>query len=129
MARFICAALCVVAFACVWSFPVRANEIQVGSGLVCDTKEQVAMFASLFPEKGAQGAIDAIAEDAKTPNACVIGYTVAYVVVEKMDEVKIAGNAYYIGKVLIVGVRTGQGMQPVQPQEFYTLFPAEGRPA
>jgi hypothetical protein len=119
MARFICAALCVVAFACVWSFPVRANDIQVGSGLVCDTKEQVAMFASL----------DAIAEDAKTPNACVIGYTVAYVVVEKMDEVKIAGNAYYIGKVLIVGVRTGQGMQPVQPQEFYTLFPAEGRPA
>lgn len=129
MARTFLAALCVALFACVWSFPVRANDIQIGSGLVCDTKEQVQIFASLFPEKGAQGAIDAIAEDAKNPAACVMGYTVAYVVVEKLEPLKVGTNDYYIAKILIVGVRTQQGMQPVQPQEFYTLFVAEGRPA
>jgi hypothetical protein len=128
MARFICAALCVVAFACVYSFPVRANEPQVGTGLVCDTKEQVALFASLAEEKGAQGALAAVNDDAGTPNACVIA-SVMFVIVERLDAVQIGGRPYNIVKILIGGVATPAGMQPVEPKEFYTLFVAEGRPA
>ena len=130
MARTFLAALCVAVFACAYSFPVAASEAQVGNGLVCDTKEQVAIFASTIEEKGVQGAIAAINEDAGSPNACVIAQ-VLFMIVEKLDPVKIGGNSFVIAKILIGGVVTPAGLQPVEPKEFYTILnaPAEGRPA
>lgn len=128
MARFICAALCVALFCIAYSFPVRANDAQAGTGLVCDTKEQVALFASLAEENGAQGALTAVNDDAGTPDACVVA-SVVFVVVEKLDAIQIGGRPYQIVKILIGGVATPAGMQPVEPKEFYTLFAAEGRPA
>lgn len=122
--RVFWAALCVAVFACVYSFHVRANEPQG------DTKEQVALFASLIDEKGPQVAMASVNEDAKSPTACVIAQ-VLFVVVENLDKVTIAGRPYVIAKILVGGVMTPAGLQPIQPQEFYTLFPdaAEGRPA
>lgn len=128
MARFLWAALCVALFACVWSFPVRANDPQVGTGLVCDTREQVALFASLVEGKGAQAALASVNEDAKAPNACVVA-SVMFIVVEKMDRVEIGGQPFSIVKILVGGVGTPQGMQPVAPKEFYSLFREEGRDA
>lgn len=129
MARILWAALCVALFACVYSFPVRANEVHTGTGLVCDTREQVALFASLVEGRGPQAAMAAVNEDAKTANACVIA-GVALVVVEKLDKLTIGGRPYVIVKILIGGVVTPNGMQPVPPKEFYTLFhDADGRPA
>lgn len=128
--RVFWAALCVAVSACLLSFPVRAADAQVGNGLVCDTKEQVALFVSLAEEKGPQGALAAVNEDAGIPNACVIAH-VMFVIVEKFESVSIAGRPYMIVKILVGGVVTPAGMQPVEPKEFYTIFhnPAEGRPA
>lgn len=128
--RFLCRALCVLAFACLFSFHSRADDVHMGTGLVCDTKEQVALFASLFEEKGGPGALAAVNEDAKSPDACVVA-GVAFVIVEKYDKVVIGGRPYVIVKILVGGVATPGGIQPVPPKEFYTLFhdAAEGRPA
>lgn len=130
MARAALAALCVVVFACLYSFPLAASEPQVGNGLVCDTKEQVALFASLAEEKGPQGALAAVNEDAGIPDACVVAH-VLFIIVEKMAPVTIGGKPLFIAKILIGGIVTPAGIQPVPPKEFYTLLhaPAEGRPA
>lgn len=128
--RVLCAALCVAVFACLFSFRVGASEPQVGSGLVCDTKEQAAIFASTVADKGVQAAIAAINADAGQPHACVIA-EVLFVIVEKLDSVTIGDKPFVIAKILVGGVRTATGLQPVAPQEFYTILnaPAEGRPA
>lgn len=130
MARLLCAVLCAVLFACVYSFPARANDVHVGTGLVCDTKEQVALFASLFEEKGGQGAIAAVNQDAGAENACVVA-TVAFIVVEEYNRVEMAEKSYVIVKILVSGVWMNGQMVPIEPKEFYSIFvdEAEGRPA
>lgn len=126
--RFLCRALCVLAFACVYSFPVRANDVQFAAGTVCDTAEQVTMFGSLYDSEGAEKAMAKVNEDAKDPQACV-AVQFAYVEVKRGAVIKIANRYWAVTEVQIVAVGTPQGLLPVQPQSFYTLLPAEGHPA
>ena len=128
MARFICAALCVVAFACVWSFPLRASDIQFAAGVACDTAEQAAMFGSLVEEKGAEKALAAVNEDAKDPVACVID-TFAFIEGERGAVIKVGGKDYEVTAVNVVAVRTPQGFERINPLPLFTLLPAKGNPA
>lgn len=128
MTRIFWSALCVVLFACVWSFPARANDVQFAAGAVCDTAEQMAMFGSLYDEKGAEGALAAVNEDAKTPDAC-LAVQFAYIEVKRGAGVKIGGKNWVVTEIIIVGVHTARGMIQTQPGTFYTLLPAEASPA
>ena len=123
MSRVFWTTLCVAVFACLFSFPVRANEPRVGNGLVCDTKEQVALFAATVEAKGVHGAIAAVNQDVGDPFACLIAQ-VLFVVVEKTEVVKIGGNNFVITKILVGGIVTPAGMEPVPPKEFYTILAA-----
>jgi hypothetical protein len=127
MKRFLCVLLCVGVY-CGIVFRAEAQDIQVSSGVVCDTAEQIKMFGSLIDEAGSQQAMESVNEDAKDPIACVPA-TVAYFVVERGEVVKAEGKYWAVTKITVVGAVSGGRMQQFPPKDFYVLTQAPGQPA
>lgn len=129
MRRILCGALCVMLFCVlVSSFRAEAQSPRAGAFVICDTAEQAIMFGSLFEEKGAKGAADAVNEDAKNPDACGM-YHVHFIRGDEKGVVIIGGIPHTVIEILVIGVRTEQGWQMVPPTVQYAVEAAEGRPA
>lgn len=126
--RVFLAALCVAVFACVYSFPVRAADIHTNQAIVCDTAEQMTLFGSLVDERGDDGAMAAVNEDAKDPTACLQA-VIAYSIVKKGASVSIGGRMWAVTEVLVGAVAISGVMTLIEPKTFYILSAAEGRPA
>ncbi len=52
--------------------PARAQKIEVGTGIFCDTQKQVERFVALF-DGDARTAMNAVNAEENDPTACVIG--------------------------------------------------------
>ena len=52
--------------------PARAQEVEVGTNLICDTQEQVERFVALY-DGNAQAAISAVNAAEHNPTACGMG--------------------------------------------------------
>lgn len=126
--RVFWAALCVAVFACVLTFPVRAADTYTNQAIVCDTAEQMALFGSLVDERGDDGAMAAVNDDAKDPTACVQA-VISYAVVKTGASVSIAGRNWVVTEVLVGAVAISGVLTPIVPKSFYVLSTAEGRPA
>ena len=104
-----------------------AHEIETGSGVICDTREQAQRLALLF-EDDAQAAIRTINAEAHDANACAFA-TVAYVRGAKAGNARSKAGTFEIVEVLVVGVETRRGLQQASPAVYFTLFKIEERPA
>jgi hypothetical protein len=107
--------------------PARAQEIEVGRGVVCDTQKQVERFVALLSDD-AEMAVEAVNKEEKDPTACVVA-TIAYV---RGREVAMARNrttAYRVVRILVLGVFTERGMQAAIPGPFYSIEPVDERDA
>lgn len=127
MRRILSGALCVMLF-CILVLSFRAEAQENAVGLVCDTAEQVILYASLAEEKGVEGAVQAVNEDAKDPTACVVA-SIHYIRGDEKAKVTIEGRQYTVSEILVLGVQTGRGWMPIKPSVYYSLFEAEGQPA
>lgn len=126
MKRFFLAALCVAIFLCL-SFRASAQNIEIGTGLVCDRADQVEAVGYLFPEKGHAGAIAAVNE--KSPSACGI-ITVAYIVGETKSTVTVNGRYYAVVEIQVVGIAAnGQWQKLSSPLTQYTAIELDGKSA
>lgn len=115
-------ALRVALFLAALCLPAAAQEIELGTGLICDTSNQVERVAMLLdgdPEN-AVGAVNA--EDNST--ACAIA-SIAYVRGREAETVRNKAGTYQIVKILVVGVVTPTGLQVTAPAAFYSLFKVE----
>jgi len=104
--------------------PVRAHEIETGSGAICDTREQAQRLAVLLDDD-AQAAIRTVNAEAHDATACALA-SMASVRGAK------AGNkagTFEIVEVLVVGVETRRGLKQASPAVYFTLFKVEERPA
>ncbi len=52
------------------AFPAFANDIQVGRGVICDTKEQAERYVALFKDNAVE-ALTRVNAEAKTDHAAV----------------------------------------------------------
>ena len=52
--------------------PARAQKIEVGTGIFCDTQKQVERFVALF-DGDARTAMNAVNAEENDPTACVMG--------------------------------------------------------
>jgi hypothetical protein len=107
--------------------PVRAHEIETGSGVICDTREQAQRLALLLDED-AQAAIRTVNAEAHGATACALA-TVAYVRGAKAGTTRSKAGAFEIVEVLVVGVETRLGLEQASPAVYFTLFKVEERPA
>lgn len=109
------------------SVPAQAQQVEIGSALVCDTQQQVQRFVKIYHGDAASAAKTVNAE-AKNPTACDTA-TVAYVVGPELATVRTDSRAYRIVRILVLGVATEAGIVPAQPSLFYSFVAVDERGA
>ena len=107
--------------------PARAHEVETGTGVICDTREQAQRLALLL-DKDAQAAIKAVNAEARDPTACALA-TVAYVRGAKAGTARSKAGTFDIVEVLVLGVETPRGLHGASPAVYFTLFKIEERAA
>ena len=110
-----------------WAAPVRAHEIETGSGVICDTREQAQRLALLI-EDDAQAAIGTVNAEAHDATACALA-TVAYLRGANAGTARSKTSTFEIVEVLVLGVDTPRGLMQASPAVYFTLFKVEERPA
>src|SRR2546427_7070917 len=82
--------------------PARAQKIEVGTGIFCDTQKQVERFVALF-DGDARAAMNAVNAEENDPTACVMG-TIAYVRGPEIATATTRSGTFHILRVLVVGM-------------------------
>jgi hypothetical protein len=106
------------------TLPSRAQQITVGTGLVCNHLEDVERYVALFHEGDSTDAlVDEVNHEAGRL-ACDV-MTVAYIRGEDIKIIHIDGGLGAIVKVAVVGVHTGAQWLSVPPQELFMVVSVE----
>ena len=100
--------------------PAHASDYEMGASLLCDTQQQVERFVALF-NGDTQAAIGVVNAEVENPTACAIA-TVVYMRGSLLGMARHGDSAFEIIRVLVVGVETGNGIRPVQPAAYFSLF-------
>jgi hypothetical protein len=100
--------------------PAQATDYEVGTNLVCDTQVEVERFVALFTGD-AQSAIAAVNAEEHNPAACTL-VNAAYIKGPRIEMARHGDDAFEIVPVLVVGIDTPVGIQPVQPAVFFSMF-------
>jgi hypothetical protein len=120
-------ALRLIAFALLLAGPARAQEVQIGTGPICDTQKQTERLVALL-DGGAESAIKVVNTEEKNPTACVVA-TVAYMEGPQLAVAHNKAGAYRIVKVLVIGLNTPAGVLPTAPAAYFTIFKVEEQEA
>jgi len=100
--------------------PAWAWDFEVGTSLVCDTQAQVERFVALFTGD-AQAAIQVVNAEEQNPSACVI-MNVAYMRGTQIRMARHGDSAFEIVRILVVGVKTDNGILLVRPSVYFSVF-------
>ena len=108
-------------------FPARAQKIEVGTVIFCDTQKQVERFVALF-DGNEENAMKAVNVEENDPTACVRG-TIAFIRGPEIATARTWNMTFHIVQVTVVGVLTEAGLQSVGPAATYSIESAEERTA
>jgi hypothetical protein len=106
--------------ACLLSAPVRASDYEVDISLVCDTQAEVERFVAVFTGN-VQDAIRVVNAEEQNPSACTIN-NVAYMRGGRLGMVRHGDSAFEIVRILVIGIETENGVLPVRPSVYFSLF-------
>lgn len=99
------------------------GQIQVGATVICDTQKQMERFVVVF-DGDFTSAMNKVNNEEKNPTAC-IGATMAYVQGNELSKAKGFKGTYNIIRVLVLGITTPMGFQPIQPAAFFSIVKSE----
>jgi hypothetical protein len=108
-------------------FSARAQNVEVGTGIVCDTQKQMERFVALYHDD-AEAAVKAVNTEENDPNACVVG-TIAFVRGPDIATARTHNATFQIVRVLIVGIFTEAGFRATVPAAFFSVEKVEERAA
>ena len=100
-------------------FPAWAHKIEVGSGVFCDTQQQIERFVALF-DGNAETAMNAVNAEENDPTACIAG-TIAYIRGPEVTTATSKTATFQIVRVLVVGILTEAGFRSAVPAAFFSL--------
>jgi hypothetical protein len=103
--------------------PAWAQEVEVGTGLVCDTREQVERFVALY-DGDAQSTAKSVNAAENNPTACGVT-AMAYVRGRQLATARNKDTAFQIVPILVLGVVTEAGVESVTPAQFFSVFEIE----
>jgi hypothetical protein len=103
--------------------PARAQEVEVGTGLICDTREQVERFIALY-DGDQQSTVNSVNAAEHNPTACGVT-AMAYVRGRQLATARNKNTAFQIVPILVLGVVTEQGVESVTPAPFFSVFEIE----
>jgi hypothetical protein len=105
----------------------QAQNVEVGTGIVCDTQREMERFIVLFHED-AEAAVNAVNAEEADPNACVFG-TIAYVRGPDIATARTQDATFQIVRVLVVGIFTEAGFRATVPAALFSVEKVEERAA
>jgi hypothetical protein len=100
-------------FASLLCLPAHAQDIEVGTGIFCDTQKQAERFVALY-QGNTEQAIKAVNAEENDPTACVHG-TVAFIRSTEVVTARNKNEAYHVVRVLVVGILTTAGFRAATP--------------
>lgn len=98
----------------------QSHDVELATGLVCDTQQQVERFVALF-NGDARNAASAVNAEVRDPTACAVA-TVAYLRGPQIATVRSKDSAFEVIRILVVGVATGDSVRSVTPAAYFTAF-------
>jgi hypothetical protein len=108
--------------------PSQAQQIDVGTGLLCDSREEVEQYLALTHEGDSAEAVVAKINHDAGQTACAM-LTVAFIRAEDIKTVPFNKGFGAIAKVAVVGVYTGTDWQPLPLVEQFMIVSLEEREA
>ena len=99
--------------------PAQAQEVEKGPLLICDTQKQVERLGEIFDGK-APDALQAVNAEENNPNACGAA-DVAFVPGKVLGTVRSKSHTFHVVPIIVFGVNTPAGLQPVNSGVFFTL--------
>ena len=101
-------------------FSAQAQDIEVTSGLICDTQKQVEQFVALY-DGDAQSTAEKVNIAEHNPTACIIS-GMAYVRGRQLATARTKDTTFQIVPILVVGVVTEKGIQTVAPARYFSAI-------
>jgi hypothetical protein len=105
------------------SSPVRAEEIQVGTALVCDTQRQVERFVALY-DGDPEVAASSVNDEAHDATACAVD-TLIFMPGPPLATARNKNATFQIVQILVVGRVTPDGIKAVEPVRFFSVQEVE----
>ena len=103
--------------------PPGSREAEIGTGLVCDTQEQVERFVSLYDGDVAD-TVKKVNDAEGNPTACGVA-TMAYLRGRTLGTARHKATAFHIIPILVLGVVTESGVESVTPSAFFSAIEIE----
>jgi hypothetical protein len=113
----------IVAMSLLLGVSAQAEEVQVGRGVFCDTRDQAQRFVALF-DGDAATALRTVNAEEHNATACGVA-TVAYLRSRNAGTIRSKTNAFEIVQVVIVGVNTPAGIRMMQPAVSFLISKIE----
>jgi hypothetical protein len=107
--------------------PAHGREIEIGSGLVCNTAKQVEEYVA-FNDADRRTAISDINDEEHDQTACAI-VNIAFVRGHHITTVRTRRATFQIADILVIGVVVDGGIQYVTPATQFSLFKVNEREA
>jgi hypothetical protein len=120
-------ALCVAALSLLISVPSRAENVEVETGVFCDTQQQMERYVALY-SGNTQTALNALNTEVKDPTACVYG-TIAYIRGPEIATVRNKNETYHIVRVIVIGFMTHSGFRASAPAASFSAEKIDERVA
>ncbi len=109
------------------ALPLRAQDVQVGTALVCDTRQQVERFVALY-DGDFDAAVSAVNAEVQDQSACATA-SMAYLVSPPLVTERHKDVTVQIVQILVVEVITKDGVAPVEPTKLFSVLEVDEREA
>ena len=105
--------------------PAQAQKVEVGTGVFCDTQQQMERFVALFDGNEVVTMKKVNAEE-NDPTACGIA-TVTFVRGPQIGTTRTQKGTFSIFRVLVVGVLTDAGFRSAVPAAIFSVTKIDER--
>jgi hypothetical protein len=102
------------------------EQVRIGTGVICDTQDEVSHFVQLMGEHDPRGALIAVNRQVANPAACGMA-TVAFRTGKKIGEVRTSKGAFTIIEIeILAGTVNGSWQMMTPARKQYTAVAVEG---
>jgi hypothetical protein len=112
-------ALRIALLSLVIGLPAQAQEVERGPLLICDTQAQVERLGQIYEGK-APDALRTVNTEVNNPTACAAA-DVEFVPGKVLGMVRSKSHTFQVVPIIVVGVNTPAGIQPVNAAVYFTL--------
>jgi hypothetical protein len=105
------------------NFPARAQGVEVGTSLICDTQAQVERYISLY-DGDAESTVNSVNAAEHDPTACAVA-PMAYVRGRQLAKARNKDTTFQIVPILVLGVVTEAGVKTLPPAPYFSVIVVE----